>query len=96
MHDEIERLLVEAGMDPDARRCQEMVNEMKEIMIRRKWAGFARCIVEVDPEHTGVFGFMRVGGESSECMNQAGVEGVVMDMQARAIDQIARMVSDEG
>ncbi len=96
MHDEIERLLVEAGMDPDARRCQEMVNEMKEIMERRSWAGFARVIVEVDPEHSGIFGFVHVGGKSVDVMMNAGPEGFTLGMQARAITEIARMVDDEG
>ena len=96
MHDDIERLLVEAGMDPDARRCQEMVNEMKEIMQRRNWAGFARVIVEVDPEHSGVFGFVHVGGKSADVMINAGPEGLTLGMQARAITEIARLVADEG
>ena len=96
MHDEIERLLVEAGMDPDARRCREIMDELRDIMLRRKWAGFCRLIVEVDPEHSGIFGFIHVGGESADVMMNAGHEGFTMGMQARAITEIARMVDDEG
>ena len=96
MHDEIERLLVEAGMDPDARRCSEIIDELKEIMERRSWAGFARVIVEVDPEHSGIFGFVYVGGKSFDVMINAGPEGLTLGMQARAITEIARLVDDEG